>query len=354
MPLYSRVVRRTSASLLRELMDHSRHPLLLPILVIGVLSISTAAILIKACDDAAPAVIAAARMGVAALILGPPTFLVRGRRAVHIPRHCRLPIILAGLFLGAHFFFWITSLKHTSVLSSVVIVTTNPVFVGLASWLFLGEKLHRTLLYAILLAVAGGALIALSDSRAAPGSLYGNVMSLCGAIMASCYLLMGRKVRRDVDILSYILPVYSIAALLLVAVAALTRENILHYRPATYVYLVALAVVPQLIGHSALNWALRHATATIVAVCILGEPIGASILAYLFLEERVSALQGAGSGLILAGIYMASRRPRTVDPASRCARCGCILTGNVSGICSECGLPVPGGPGQAAALETGN
>jgi drug/metabolite transporter (DMT)-like permease len=289
-----------------------RHPLLYAALAVGVGAISTAAVFIKRCDDASPAVIAAARLGIAAALLPPICRLTRGRWAMALPRHCVWPVALAGLFLGAHFFFWITSLRHTSVLSSVVIVTTNPVFVGIASMLLLKERLGGRLIGAIVLAAAGGAVIALSDRRSDPGTLYGNFMSLCGAVMASCYLLMGRRVRREVDVLAYILPVYGIAAgvlCLAAAVVAWSRgEDVLGYRSGTYVYFVLLAVVPQLVGHSALNWALRHATATLVAVCILGEPIGATVLAWWLLDERIGGWQAAGGALILGGIYLAARQ----------------------------------------------
>jgi drug/metabolite transporter (DMT)-like permease len=289
---------------------------LLPlVLLTGVLAISTAALFIKQCDDASPAVIAAARMGIAAFVLTPLTLAVRGRRSIRLPHGSLRPILLAGLCLGAHFFFWITSLKHTSVLSSVVIVTTNPIFVGLASYLFLKERLHGGLIAGIVLAAAGGGVISLSDAGGQTGTLYGNFMSLCGAIMASSYFLIGRKVRGQVDILSYIVPVYSVAAGVLIVLATFSGDNVLGYRPATYVYFVLLALVPQLIGHSCLNWALGHASATIVAICILGEPIGASVLAFLVLREPVSGVQLIGGGLILAGIALSLRAPKQTPPA---------------------------------------
>ena len=126
--------------------------------------------------------------------------------------------------------------------------------------------------------------------------------------MMSCYLLMGRRVRGQVDVLSYVSWVYGVAAMLLIVIAALSRDDVLHYRPATYLYFILLAVVPQLIGHGCLNFALGHATATVVAICILGEPIGASIIAYAFLKESITSLQAIGGALILSGIFVSMRR----------------------------------------------
>ena len=287
-----------------------RHPLLPFALTVGVLSISTAAVFIKLCiqDGAAASVIAAARMGIAAAVIVPLALAVRGRRVFAIPRDCVRPVLLSGLFLGAHFFFWITSLSCTSVLSSVVIVTTNPIFVGLASILFLKERLHWQLVVGILLAAAGGGVIALLDKGGAPGSLYGDLMSLGGAVMMSCYLLVGRRIRARIDVWSYVAIVYSVAAVFLIGIAAFSGDRVLSYQPRTYVLFLLLALVPQVIGHSALNWALGHATATIIAVCILGEPIATCVIAYMFLGERFTMTQSLGGVLILGGILVSLRR----------------------------------------------
>lgn len=320
------------------------HPRALPLIVgVGIIAISTAAIFIKLSHDAQPVVIAAARMVLATLCLVPPAIAAHRRKALALPRKHVRAVIFAGLFLGLHFYFWVASLQHTSVLSSVVLVTTNPIFVGIASFVFLKEKLHRHLIIAITMAVVGGTLIGLSDAAgpaeettsiqpvagaepissdaaqaratAKPGALYGNFLSLAGAVMASCYLLIGRRVRAEVELLPYVLPVYGVAALLLVAISLVQGTTVLGLNRATYVYLILLALVPQLIGHTSLNYALRHLPATLVAVCILGEPIGATLFAYFFLGEEIRLMQGVGGGIILLGIFVASRAPTTTPAA---------------------------------------
>ena len=292
----------------------ARHPFLPPVAFIGIASISTAAVLIKLCDDTPPGVIAAGRLGVAAAILLVIMLAIRGRHVIRMPAGRWPAVILAGLLLGAHFFFWITSLKHTSVMSSVVIATTNPIFVGIASFFLFKEPIRRALVAGIALASLGGGVIAFADRGAATtGShLYGDLMALLGAIMASCYYLVGRKVRGDIDLLSYILPVYAIAALVPALASLPGSPDVTSYRTSTYIYILLLAVVPQLIGHGAINWCLRYVSATTVAIFILGEPIGASILAYVVQGEAIKPMQALGGGLILLGVAVATlteRRP---------------------------------------------
>jgi drug/metabolite transporter (DMT)-like permease len=297
----------------------SRGPLVL-VLTVGIVAISTAAVMIKLCADAAPAVIAAARLGIATIVLVPGALLIRGRRGLRTPPGSRRYLILAGAFLAAHFYFWITSLKHTSVMSSVVIVTTNPIFIGVASYFLFGERIRRHLIVGIIVAAAGGVLMALADAQKAAGTLYGDLLSLLGAIMASGYLLVGRKVRRDVHVLAYITPVYAVAAVVLLGVMLAMRAPVIGLRSETYVYFILLALVPQLLGHGSLNWALRYTTATMVAIVILGEPVTSTIFAYFVLGETVAPLQLLGGALILAGIFIALQSPPARPAAVQISR----------------------------------
>jgi len=294
-----------------------RHSLFLPsVLIVGVLSISTAAVFIKLCEDAAPVVIAAARLGIATFVLLPIARGVRGRGLFELSRGQFVYLALAGCFLAAHFVLWITSLKHTSVLSSVVIVTSNPVFIGIASYFLFNERPSRSLVVAIFVAVAGGGLIALSDAGAETGSLRGDCLALGGAVMASCYFLIGRKVRREVHILSYLSLVYGVAAGVLVVLMLLCGRSFSGYADTTYIYFVLLAIVPQLLGHGSLNWALRYVSATTVAAFILGEPVGSAVLAYLALGEGVAPLQACGGALILVGVFLAAREAGAKEPTA--------------------------------------
>jgi drug/metabolite transporter (DMT)-like permease len=277
-----------------------------PVLFAAVGIISFASILIKLAD--APAlIIAAYRLGIAGLLLTPFALSrKRGQLRALSSRDLGLSL-LSGAFLSLHFLAWISSLQYTSVASSVVLVATNPIFVGLGSVWILKERLHPLLVWGILLSVAGGALIGSEDLRLGGMALYGDLLALLGAITHSGYLLVGQRVRRKTDTLTYIWLVYGMAALILLAAVLGTRVPLTGYSAWTVLMIVLLALGPQLIGHTSYNWALRYVSAATVAVVILGEPVGATLLAYWILGEGITPQKVLGGALVLAGIYLAVR-----------------------------------------------
>ena len=276
--------------------------------------ISFASILIKLAD--APAlVIAAYRLGIASFIVLPLAAATRRAEFQALSlRDLRLSL-LSGAFLSAHFVAWIASLRYTSVASSVVLVATNPIFVGLGTVFLLKERLHPLLIAGIAVSAVGGAAIGLDDVRASDQTLYGDLLALLGAVAHSGYLLLGRRVRRRTSALTYITLVYGTAALLTLVAALLARVPLTGYTPRTYGMIVLLALGPQLLGHTAYNWALRYVTPAVVAVVILAEPVGATALAYALLGESVTPTKVAGGLLTLLGIYLAVRSGRSAPRA---------------------------------------
>jgi drug/metabolite transporter (DMT)-like permease len=270
---------------------------------------SLASIFIRFCD-APPLVIAAYRLTLATLILLLLALPKTIRESRRLSRREILPSLAAGLFLCFHFAFWITSLQYTSVASSVIFVTTNPIFVAIASSFILRERISPFLYLSILVAVVGGIIIGWGDLGKGQDQLYGDFLSLLGAVMATGYLLVGRRVRQKVSLTTYITLVYGVAAFFLILLALLKGDAFFGYAPKEYILFLLLAVGPQLIGHSSLNWALRFFSATLVAVFILGEPIGAAILAYFILGENPGLSLIWGGALVLAGIYLSAREER--------------------------------------------
>ena len=272
------------------------------LLPIGIIAVSTASIFIKLCD--APAlIIATYRMTLASLILLP----FASYRTVWKEWNKNEIgwLILSGILLAFHFAFWIASLKYTSVASSVVLVTTNPIFVGIGAFFFFKEPIRLNLILGIILSVLGSGLISFGDVTISGETLIGDGLALLGAIAASGYLLIGRKMRKVQDLLSYISPVYSMAGLVLIGLSLAFQKPFFGYSSSTYLFLFLLALIPQLIGHTTFNWALKYLPASMVAITILGEPIGSTILAYFILSEGLTIWKILGGISIFAGILIA-------------------------------------------------
>jgi len=278
-----------------------------PVLAVGVVAVSCAAVLIREAD--APAlVIAAYRLGLAAVPTGALALATGRYRA---PREGLMAWpFLAGAFLALHFGFWIASLQQTSVTTSVVLVTTNPLFVGLASPFVLRERVSAATWTGIAIATAGAALMAAEDVGEGMGTLVGDLYALLGAVFGAGYLMMGRLARPRMSWVGYVGTVYPVTAVLLVLAVLVAGEPFTGYSTKTFVMLGLLALVPQLVGHSAINWSLAYVPAALAAVAILGEPVGAAILAALVLEETPSGFEVAGALLVLAGVYRALRPDR--------------------------------------------
>lgn len=297
------------------------------VLFTGVLIVSTASILIRYVQAAGvPSLsIAAWRLALAALLLTPLAWFRAGAELRALRRRDLLLGVASGAFLALHFASWISSLAYTSVASSVALVTTNPLWVGLASLLFFRERLGWRTLLGIAATFLGTLFIGLSDqmSSSAPDPALGNTLALVGAITVSGYLLIGRDLRRRLSVLAYIYVVYSTAAVVLVLWALVARQPLFGFPPYAYLLLLGLAIGPQLLGHTAFNYALSALSATFIAVAILGEPVGSALLAFVVFGERFAPLQLAGFVLLLAGIVIASQEEaRRAAPAIRPAGSG--------------------------------
>lgn len=257
--------------------------------------------------DAPSLVIAAYRLSLASLILV-PLGLARAAPEIRVLSGRQLLFAgLAGIFLALHFAFWITSLDYTSVASSVVLVTINPIFVGIASHFLTSDRLSRQTMAGIAMAVAGAGVISYGDWGIGWRALWGDVLALLGALAVAGYYMMGRRLRHRLSLLAYASLVYLTAALVLLALAVASEGRLEGYSVQTYLMLVLLALVPQLLGHTSLNWALRYVPATLVSTAVLGEPVGATILAYLILGEVPTPPEIGGGALVLVGVYIAFR-----------------------------------------------
>lgn len=287
------------------------------VLAVGIAAVSLAAVLIKLAQrEMVPSVlIAASRLVIATLILTPLTLrssTYRQQIAGLRRQDVRL-IMLAGLFLALHFATWVTSLEYTTVLVSVILVTTSPIWVAVLEVIFLRAQLTRTVILGLCTALAGGVVIGVSGGLGGQGSaadtLFGAFLSLVGAVTVAIYLIIGRRLRPVIALAPYVWMVYGCAALLLAAAVLISGTPVLGYSANRYLLMLGVALFPQLIGHTSFNYALAVLPATVVSIASQAEPIGSAIIAYIIFREQPVTGQIIGSLIILLGVLLATFRP---------------------------------------------
>ena len=278
---------------------------------VGIVAVSFGAILVRLAGEAPALAIAGWRLAFTAAVLAP---LAPFRRSLwRIPRREALLSVASGAALAVHFILWITSLQYTTVASSVLFVTTHPIFVGLGARFLFKERWSRGLVLGMALALLGGGLIGFGDLGVGGDALRGDLLALGGGFAVAVYFLIGRHVRKTVSVIDYITITYGTAAVIVLLTCLIARCPLTGYTTSTYLFLALLALGPQLVGHSTFNWALKHLPASQVSAMILAEPIGSTLLALLFFGETPTWLNGIGAVIILLGIYWTQRIKEASD-----------------------------------------
>jgi drug/metabolite transporter (DMT)-like permease len=305
-------------------------PLTYCVLAVSVLVVSTSSLLIRViqAEHVSSLAIAFWRLAAASVFLW--VFFgsqrkVRDALQATTRKHYAL-MFASGAFLALHFASWIASLAYTSVASSTALVSTNPVWLVIFSWLVLKETPDRWIWFGVAASLLGSILIFSVDfsttyaagataGQTSPGSsgLFGNALALFGSITVCGYLLIGRRLAHAISTPIYISVVFSSAALVMLLIVLAAGVPLAGYSTTVWMALAGLAIGPQLIGHGGISWSLRHLAPTMVAVAILGEPVASALLAWWLLGESVGWLQGAGFVLIMAGIVLAANSTAQPD-----------------------------------------
>jgi drug/metabolite transporter (DMT)-like permease len=250
---------------------------------------------------------AATRMGLAAIVFLPvwrkiidrPPAIIAWRWAV-----------IAGVALALHFASWLTSLSYTSIVASTTLVTTSPLWVALFTWGWQGVAPRRLTCLGMGFALIGSFLIGSDGSSASPthAPLLGNTLALIGAIAASLYFLSGRLAQQQgLSIRHYAAIAYTTAAIVLLPLPIVCGADYFSYSCNTYSYLGLMALVPQIIGHTSLNWAMRWVSPLFVTLVILLEPVFAGFLGFFLFQEQPGLWMMLGAGVLLIGIAIAAR-----------------------------------------------
>lgn len=275
-------------------------------LVLGILAVSTGAIFARLSD--APALVTAAyRVGIAAAIIAPIAWWKSRDELLKLTGKDLVLSMASGFFLAMHFAAWISSLDYTSVANSTVLVNTNPLWVGLLTPLIAGERIRKLTIISIVISVVGAVIVGLGDFAGGGKALWGDFLALTGSMCAAVYLLLGRNLRRRLSLLPYVFVCYGSAAIILWVIVLGLGLQITGFSGTTMAALWGMALVSQIIGHTSYNWGLKWYSASLIAVTLLGEPIGATILAYFIFDEGLTVAKVVGGIIILWAIYLAAK-----------------------------------------------
>lgn len=279
-------------------------------------SASSAAILIRLAllEEMPPLFIAGARLFIAIIILTPITL---SRYKTHIRNITRTELALAsisGVFLAIHFMAWVSSLQYTTVLVSVVVVSTGPIWVALLEVIFLKLRLSQLVVIGLVIALLGGVFIgiplqseAIQSSGEQDTTFIGAFLSWVGAITVSIYMIIGRKLRTKLPVIPYIWLVYGSAAIVMLIVIVATATPVTGYPFEGYLIILMMGLIPQLIGHSSMNYVLEYFPATVISMFSQLEPIGSAMLALIIFTELPPIQQIIGSAIMIFGVLIASR-----------------------------------------------
>lgn len=273
------------------------------VLAIGVISVSTSAILVKV--SASPSgVIAFYRLLFSVFFMLPFFFLKYVGELRLITRKDWLYSIVAGIFLAFHFILWFESLNFTSVASSTVLVTLQPLFAFVGTYFFFKEKLSGKAVLCGMIAVAGSVIISWGDFQISGAALFGDFLALTASALVTTYLLFGQTVRKRLSLITYTFVVYSISTATLFIYVLAVQQPLVPAEKTDWIYFILLALIPTLLGHTLFNWSLKWLSTSTISMAILFEPVGATVLAYYLLGEQVIATQIIGGLVVIIGISL--------------------------------------------------
>ncbi len=275
-------------------------------LLIGVIAVSTSAIFAKLATSPAP-ITATYRLLFTVILLTPFAIKPLMRELSTISGRAWGLATVSGFFLAAHFILWFESLNWTSITSSVVLVTLQPLFSFIGGYFVFKERLGIAAITGGVLAFLGSVIIGWGDFRIGGMALFGDVLALIAAGMVTGYWMVGQHMRKTLSLTTYTYIVYSISTLMLIFYSALLNFSFFSYPTMDWVWFLLLAIIPTLLGHSIFNWVIKWVNASTISMSILGEPIGSAILAYWIFQERIHLAQWIGGGIILLGIYLFMR-----------------------------------------------
>ncbi|WP_107924103.1 DMT family transporter [Lysinibacillus parviboronicapiens] len=277
------------------------HPYL-PIFI-GVVSVSLSAIFVKLANAEA-GIIAFYRMLFSVIIMAPLFFWKYTAELKQLSKRDWLFSSIAGVFLSFHFILWFESLNYTSVASSTVLVTLQPIFAFVGTYFFFKEEITVKTIFAGAIAIIGSVLISWGDFKLSGTAFYGDILALIACALITAYLLFGQDVRKRLSLVTYTMIVYVVSTITLFLYVVIKGESFGPYSTIDWIWFILLAIVPNLLGHTLFNWSIKYVSTNVISIAILFEPIGAAVLAIFIFQEYLIATQIIGGLVVIFGIIL--------------------------------------------------
>ncbi|MGE7843382.1 DMT family transporter [Lysinibacillus sp. NPDC093712] len=270
---------------------------------IGVISVSLSAIFVKLAN-AESGVIAFYRMLFSVIIMAPLFFMKYTKELKQLSNRDWLFSSIAGVFLAFHFILWFESLNYTSVASSTVLVTLQPLFAFVGTYFFFKESITLKTILAGAIAIVGSVLISWGDFKLSGSAFYGDMLALIACALITTYLLFGQDVRKRLSLVTYTMIVYVVSTITLFFYVLIKGESFGPYSSMDWIWFILLAIVPNLLGHTLFNWSIKYVSTNVISIAILFEPIGAAVLALVIFKEYLIATQIIGGLVVIVGILL--------------------------------------------------
>ncbi|HDX9610990.1 TPA: DMT family transporter [Bacillus toyonensis] len=284
------------------------------ILFFGVFALSTSAIFVKLADAPA-AIIAFYRLLFATVILLPLLlFNKRNRNELNTLSKKQWGFgFLSGLFLAAHYVLWFESLQYTSVASSTVIVTLQPLFSMIGGYFLFKERFTKGAVIGCLIAISGSIVIGWQDFQISGDALYGDILAFMAAGIITAYFFISQHIRKNLSLIPYSVISYGSSACFLGIFAYMQQQPFIHYATQTWLSFIGLAFIATILGQTIFNWLLKWMSATVISMSILGETIGTCVLAYFILSETITLQQALGISIIFIGLTLFLLQPKLAN-----------------------------------------
>lgn len=273
-------------------------------IIIGVISISSTVIFVKLASSIPVSVTLFYQLLFASLLMAPVIIIKYRQELKLLDKKDWILALISSVFFILHFLLWFESIRHTSIVSSVVLVSLQPVFIFITAFLFFREKFSYGAVISMIITFLGSFIILTGDANISRAAFFGDLLAIISVIMVTCYFIFSQQARKRVAFLTYTFIIYSFGSFLLMLYILLMQYSFFDYESKYWFTFLGLAIFPTFLGHLLFNWTVKWLHVSTTSMAIVFEPVSAVFLAYLIFNDHVLPFQLLGSTIILFGLFL--------------------------------------------------